>query len=76
MAADDGEFAFHSPHQPMEIFGSGLIANSSSLTAPTAVHRIERLCLRIDYRIVTMRDPPSVFAVHKDERQLVLSLRP
>ena len=30
MAADDGEFAFHSPHQPMEIFGSGLIANSSS----------------------------------------------
>ena len=26
-----GEFALHSPHQPMEIFGSGLIANSSSL---------------------------------------------
>jgi len=38
------------------------------LTVPAAVYRIERLRIRINYRIVTMRDlhPPSHFTRMSD----------
>jgi hypothetical protein len=70
--------SFHPSHNPTNTKGESSfylipMGTISPLAAPTAVHRIERLSVWVNYRIVTMRDSPSLFALHKDERQLVLS---